>query len=272
MPYKKGEPILWEHLTWDEAEAICKKMKMAIICVGAIEQHGPHLPVNVDISINYEIGKRISAATGVPVLPPIFPGVSESHGFSGTIFVRPETLSMMMYDICRSLYEKNRIKKILVINGHMWNQAANLAIRDNMRCDYEDLQIRVLNWWDFDPEVYALVASDCPLGRSLHANIGETSCMLAISPELCDMKKAKLLKVDNPEYPHFWDYREEEMTKSGVMGSAATKATAELGEKILSMAAGKLIREVKKALKEKPRYKAPNKLARAPRGKESKRS
>jgi creatinine amidohydrolase/Fe(II)-dependent formamide hydrolase-like protein len=96
--------------------------------------------------------------------------------------------------------------------------------------------------------------------------------MLAISPELCDMKKAKLLKVDNPEYPHFWDYREEEMTKSGVMGSAATKATAELGEKILSMAAGKLIREVKKALKEKPRYKAPNKLARAPRGKESKRS
>ena len=60
MPYKKGEPILWEHLTWDEAEAICKKVGMAIICVGAIEQHGPHLPVNVDISINYEIINAIN--------------------------------------------------------------------------------------------------------------------------------------------------------------------------------------------------------------------
>lgn len=252
--YKKGEPILWEKLTWDEAEEICKEVGMVIIPVGSIEQHGPHLPMNVDSSINYEIAKRISRRTGIPVLPPIQPGVSQSHHFPGTLYLRPETLTRVLYDVCRSLYEKSGIRKILIINGHMWNQGAILAIRDNARCDFPDIQIRTLNWWDFDREVYRLVASDCPLGRSLHANIGETACMLAISPELVDMDKARRLKVDNPEFEHFWDYREEQMTQSGVMGAEATKATAELGEKILSLAVEKLVPQIQKALVETPRY------------------
>ena len=59
MPYKKGEPILWEHLTWVEAEAICKKVGMAIICVGAIEQRRAPL---VDGAAGLEVVRILAAA------------------------------------------------------------------------------------------------------------------------------------------------------------------------------------------------------------------
>mmetsp|Transcript_1182 Transcript_1182/g.878 ORF Transcript_1182/g.878 Transcript_1182/m.878 type:complete len:264 (-) Transcript_1182:392-1183(-) len=251
--YKKGEPILYEKLSWDEATLLGKDPGLILLAPGTLEQHGFHCSMDVDAAINYEICKRVSAKLGVPVFPKIMPGISQSHGFPGTVWVRPETFMAYLYDIIRSLVESG-YRQFLLLNGHMWNQSANLGVRDNARCDFPHIQIRVMNWWSFDNDVYRLVSQDCPLGRSLHGNIGETACMLAIDPENQDMEKAKRLKVDNPEYEHFWDYREEQMTTSGVMGASASEATAELGEEIIALATEKLIAMLKPAMKEKPRY------------------
>ena len=251
--FRRGYPILYEKLSWDEAGMFGKDPGLILLAPGSLEQHGPHCSMDVDASINYEICKRISAELEVPVFPKIMPGISQSHAFPGTVWVRPETFLSYVYDILRSLTETG-FRKFFLLNGHMWNQGSLLGVRDNMRCDYPEIQIRVMNWWDFDPEVYRLVSQDCPLGRSLHGNIGETACMLAIDPENQDMEKAKRLKVDNPEYEHFWDYREEQMTTSGVMGAAATEATAKLGEEIISLAVRKLLTMLRQGLDEKPRY------------------
>ncbi|HEY6535475.1 MAG TPA: creatininase family protein [Candidatus Nitrosocosmicus sp.] len=74
----EGKPILWDELSWKDVEEITKNIKMVIFPIGACEQHGPHLPLGVDTIDCYEIAKRVSAKTGVPVIPPIIYGVSQS--------------------------------------------------------------------------------------------------------------------------------------------------------------------------------------------------
>ncbi len=68
--WKKGNPVLWEEFTWEEVEEYVEHCNMVIIPVGAIEQHGPHLPLVTDTAQAMEISKRVSANTGVPLIPP----------------------------------------------------------------------------------------------------------------------------------------------------------------------------------------------------------
>jgi creatinine amidohydrolase len=75
----KGNPVLWEELSWKDIENLTKTMNIVIVPVGACEQHGPHLPLGVDTIDCYEIAKRVSGMAGEPVVPPIMYGCSQSH-------------------------------------------------------------------------------------------------------------------------------------------------------------------------------------------------
>ena len=129
MPYKKGEPILWEHLTWDEAEAICKKMGMAIICVGAIEQHGPHLPLDTDTRIATAVSDVLAARLQAcedfswMVAPAVAYGASGEHeGFSGTISIGTPALAELLVEFARSACRW--AARLVFLNGHGGNVAA----------------------------------------------------------------------------------------------------------------------------------------------------
>jgi creatinine amidohydrolase len=99
MP-EKGKPKLWEELSWKDRENLIKTMDMVIVPVGACEQHGPDLPLAVDTIDCYEVAKRVSGRTGVPVVPPLMYGCSQSHGkFSGTLYIRPETMTRMICEL-----------------------------------------------------------------------------------------------------------------------------------------------------------------------------
>lgn len=244
----KGKPILWDELSWKDVEEITKNIKMVILPIGACEQHGPHLPLGVDTIDCYEIAKRVSAKTGVPVIPPIIYGVSQSHGkFPGTISIRPETMIKMICEICEWLYNNSGIRKILLLNGHMWNWGPIYSARENIHYDFPDLQIRVLDWWATTTDIMNKSMKDCPVFPSyVHANIGETSCMLALRPDLVDMTKA----VDAKDYKTFFEYRMDQYSKTGVVGRETTKATAKFGEDVLAMVVDNLVPMIKDALKE----------------------
>ena len=247
----KGNPILWEELTWKDIDRLTKTMKMAIIPTAACEQHGPHLPLAVDTIDCYEVGKRVSAKTGVPVVPPLTYGCSQSHGnFPGTLSLRPDTMMKVISEIAEWLY-KSRIRKILILNGHMWNWGPIYSARENLRYDFPELQVRVLNWWEITPATMSKLVEDCPVFPSyIHANISETSCVLAARPDLVDMQKV----VDEYDYETFFEYRMDQYSKSGVVGRGATKATAELGEKLFTMVVDALVPLIKNALtEEKPK-------------------
>jgi len=172
---------------------------MVIVPIGACEQHGPHLPLAVDTIDCYEVAKRVSARTGVPVIPPVTYGCSQSHGdFPGTLSIRPETMMRMICDIVEWLY-RGGIGKILLLNGHMWNWGPIYSARENIHYDFPDIQVRVLDWWAAKPDIMTQSVKDCPVLLSyVHANIGKTSCMLAVRPDLVNMADA----VDEKDYEH----------------------------------------------------------------------
>lgn len=243
----KGRPVLWEELSWKDVDKLTKTMKMVIIPTAACEQHGPHLPLAVDTIDCYEVAKRVSARTGVPVVPPLIYGCSQSHGdFPGTLSIRPDTMMRMICEIAEWLY-RSRIRKILILNGHMWNWGPIYSARENLRYDLPEMQVRVLNWWETTPQTMAKLVEDCPVFPSyIHANIAETACVLAARPDLVDMKQA----VDEDDYTTFFEYRMDDYSKTGVVGRGATKATGQLGEKIFSMVVDALVPMVTKALAE----------------------
>jgi len=247
----EGKPILWEEMSWKDVDKLTQTMRMAIIPTDACEQHGPHLPLAVDTIDCYEVAKRVSAKTGVPVVPPLMYGCSQSHGdFPGTLSIRPETMIRMICEIAEWLY-KSRIRKILILNGHMWNWGPIYSARENLRYDFPDLQLRVLNWWETTNQTMSKLVEDCPVFPSyIHANIAETACVLAARPDLVDMKQA----VDEDDYETFFEYRMDQYSKSGVVGRDATKATPELGEKLFGTVVGELASMIQKALhEEKPK-------------------
>jgi creatinine amidohydrolase len=244
---EKGKPVLWEELSWKDIENLTKAMKMVIVPIGACEQHGPHLPLAVDTIDCYEIAKRVSSKTGVPVIPPLMYGCSQSHGnFPGTLSIRPETMTRMICEIAEWLYNSN-VRKILLLNGHMWNWGPLYSARENIHYDYPDLQVRVLDWWATTPGIMARSLKDCPaLPSYVHANIGETSCMLAARPDLVNMEEA----VNEEDYSTFFEYRMDQYTKSGIVARETTKATAEFGEKIFAMVVDNLSNMIEAALRE----------------------
>ena len=254
---KNGKSILWEELTWKDVKKLTKNMKMAIIPTAACEQHGPHLPLAVDTIDCYEVAKRVSAKTGVPVVPPLVYGCSQSHGnFPGTLSLRPETMMKVICEIAEWLY-KSEIRKILILNGHMWNWGPIYSARENLRYDYPDLQVRVLNWWETTSKTMDKLVEDCPVFPSyIHANISETACVLAARPDLVNMEEA----VNEDDYETFFEYRMDEYSKSGVVGRGATKATAELGEKLFGVVVDALVPMVKNALEEEKPLKNDNNI------------
>lgn len=255
----KGKPILWEELTWKDVDELTRTMKMAIIPTAACEQHGPHLPLSVDTIDCYEVAKRVSERTGVPVVPPLTYGCSQSHGdFPGTLSIRPETMTRMICEIAEWLH-RSRIRKVLILNGHMWNWGPIYSARENLRYDFPDLQVRVLNWWETTPNTMAKLVEDCPVSPSyIHANIAETACVLAVRPDLVNMKEA----IDEEDYDTFFEYRMDHYSKTGVVGRGATKATPKLGEELFQMVVDELVPMVEKALAEKkPRSRNSNDIA-----------
>jgi creatinine amidohydrolase len=204
------------------AESISQTMDMVNVPTLACEQYGPHLPLAVDTIDCYEVAKRVSAKTEVPVVPPLMYGCSQNHGkFPGTLSIRHETMTRKICEIAGWLYQSN-IQKILLLNGHMWNWGSLYSDRENIHYDYPHLQERVLDWWAAAPGILALSKKDCRTFPSyIHANIGETSCMLAARPDLVNMKEAS--NQDN--YSTFFEYRMDQYSKSGVVRRETTQAT-----------------------------------------------
>ena len=138
MPFDVNNSFLWEEMKWPEIEAKLKVTDTAILPCGAIEQHGPHLPVDVDLYDAVYMAREIAARCKLPkpfVLPPLPYGVSYHHSaFKGTLSVTNNALSALVYDIGMSLAH-NGIRKIILLNGHGDNKptltyAAQMINRD----------------------------------------------------------------------------------------------------------------------------------------------
>ena len=207
-------------------QSIKKKKQIAVIPIGSIEQHGPHLPISTDSDIVTEVARRLSENKKYLLLPTITLGVSFEHAPFFNLSVRESTLRSILMDLCTSLSENN-IKTIFIINGHHGNQKAMNGIDVKLKkISKNKLKVFPLSYWHF-------------MNREFdHAGFVETSLMMAISKNLkiklakkglitdnmTEQEIKKIGKLANKSFP--------KATKNGIWGDP-TKATKKDGQEIL---------------------------------------
>lgn len=206
---------------------IKNEKQIAIIPVGSIEQHGPHLPISTDTDIVTEVAKRVAEKNKFLLLPTISYGVSYEHAPFFNLSIKESTLKSILTDLCQSLLD-NGIRTVFIINGHHGNlkPIKNLDVKLK-KISKNKLNVFPLSYWHFMKREFD------------HAGFVETSLMLVISKNVKmnlaekglitdKMNKgeiARLGKLASKSFP--------KVTKNGIWGDP-TKATKNEGKKILA--------------------------------------
>jgi len=234
---KSGDISFLGHLTWPEAQKRFRKVDVALLPVGSIEQHGPHLPLDTDAFDARYLAHEVAKACKDPkpiVLPLIPYGVSYHHeDFSGTVSVNPESLTHLVYDIGMSL-ARHGITKLVIVNGHGGNSpalhfAAQMINRD------AHIFTCVDTGETSDPDIDAMAETP----NDVHAGEIETSTTLAVRPELVRLDAVKkFVPRFSSRYLDFtskrsvgWYAHTARLSPTGVLGDP-TKATAEKGRRM----------------------------------------
>ena len=217
---------------------------VALLIFGACENHGDHMPFGSDFIMPYELAKRVaSKSKNLLIFPPVPYGVSSHHkDFLMTISLEPETMVKVVYDILESLIA-NKISRILIINGHDGNIAPiELASRSAKEKNPAVVISCLESWWslvgELAPQLFEVWKG---LG---HGGEAETSAMLAVRPDLVEMKLAPDELVPNlPDHVRiYWQF--SELTNTGASG-APRKSSAEKGQKLLAMLENILLEFIK---------------------------
>jgi creatinine amidohydrolase len=235
----------YNRLTWPEMNEAIAAQKLVILPTGSTEQHGRHLPLDVDQflceSVCLEVGRR--AADRVLVLPPISYGLNLHHiDFPGTIHIEPETFIAFCLNITKSV-AYHGFEKILLVNGHGSNgPLVDLVARKTVLATKS--LCSACNYFVFLREAFEKVRESDVVA---HADELETSLYLHLAPERVRMDLAvkdddrmgRFLSSDSTGPVRFNDFWGR-WTKTGVHGDA-TKATAEKGRLIFEAAVSGLV-------------------------------
>jgi creatinine amidohydrolase len=231
------------YLTWTEIQAMPDKANVVIIQpVGAIEQHGAHLPLIVDAAIGAGVlGKALEKLDlHIPAyaLPMLYYGKSNEHwNFPGTITLSAQTLLAILIEIADSIYRAG-FRKLVLMNSHGGQpQVIEIAARD-IHIKYPDLIVFPLFAWRV-PNITNELLTEKEQQFGIHAGDAETSLMLSILPSQVKMEKAVAEYPDLPtdtllsmegNLPFAWVTKD--LSKTGVFGDP-TVATTEKGSRIL---------------------------------------
>ncbi|MEM9218412.1 MAG: creatininase family protein [Cyanobacteria bacterium P01_F01_bin.150] len=237
------------YLTWTDIEAMPDKENVVILQpIGAIEQHGPHLPLVVDAAIaTAVVGKALEQLPEeIPAyaLPTQCYGKSNEHSdFPGTITLSSTTLIATLMELGKSLYRAG-FRKLVFVNGHGGQpQILEIVARD-LHEKYENFCVFPILAWSV-PNCAAEFLSPKELELGIHAGDAETSVLLSILPDHVQMDRAlqeypnglpgeqadnkSILTMEGPR-PFAWMTRD--LSQSGVIGDP-TVATKEKGDRLL---------------------------------------
>lgn len=173
----------WADLTAPEFQALDRKGAVAILPIGAIEQHGPHLAMGVDRDLTLAVLDRalplVAPGLTVLTLPVQAIGKSTEHeAWPGTLSLSAETLGRVLHDIAASVARAG-VGRLMIVNGHGGNRALlEMTCRD-LRARLGLITAHVA--WDDLADAAAVVGAE-EAANGLHAGDVETSAMLAAHP------------------------------------------------------------------------------------------
>jgi creatinine amidohydrolase len=174
-------------LTWPEVEALRGKSVIGLIPLGAMEQHGPHLPLATDSLIAEHLARLVAARLGRQVLiAPVLPGGISGHHlyFSGTVNL-PATVVEGFIAAYIEAFERIRIRDVAIFSSH----GGNFDLLAKIEATYEQSDVNVFAYSDLPQYLETMFAGARragfdPTETDVHAGGIETSQALAAFPEL----------------------------------------------------------------------------------------
>lgn len=218
-------------LTWEQTfrEIEAAQPEIALLPIGAVEQHSYHLPVGTDFLLAREIGRRVAERLGAWLLPTLPYSNSHEHGeFHGTLWLRPATLAAVVEDLVLSLRHQG-VRRIVLINGHGGNWILKPTVRE-INLNYRDIKVIFSSAGE--------LTAGTGTQEELHAGASETSLMLAIAPDLVKNERADYVPSEGREFIDYAGMRK--VTPTGVWGRA-TRASREEGERLLAGAVERIV-------------------------------
>lgn len=240
----------WQDLPWTAFPTLPRDT-VAVLPVAAVEQHGPHLPVSVDRTINEGVLAATLAllpdALPVLVLPVQAIGLSVEHiRFPGTLTASAETLIALWTEIGQSVARAG-VRKLVVLNSHGGQpQVVDIVCR---RLRITSQMFAVACMWSRLGKPDGLMSA-VEARHGIHGGFVETSLMLRLAPEQVDMAKAQHFRsqwiarenefsVLMPEGAVGFGWETQDLHPAGALGDASI-ATAEAGAQFLDHAAARL--------------------------------
>lgn len=252
MAASRTQKYRYEEFTWPEIREAVAQTRVAVLPVGTIEQHGPHLPLVTDVLTASEMSRLAveRIATEAVLLPPVHYSFNEHHlDFPGTIAIQGDTIVNYVTGIGLSLAHHG-FRKILLVNGHGSNvpfldiAARNITNRSESIC-------AMVPWWSLIPRplLQELRESEFPGGMA-HGCELETSVLLHLREDLVQTDKAEKDISFQPTEFFYWDLQApspvffqewfSRYSRTGTVGDP-TRASAEKGRRFVEAVVDRLI-------------------------------
>jgi creatinine amidohydrolase len=244
-----NDELRLELLTFEEVSAALKcGFDAVVVPCGAVEQHGPHLPLCMDADHAEALAALVAQRLGrTLVAPTIRVGCSSHHlAFAGTISFRAETFEAICQDYCTSL-ARHGFSRIILFSGHIGNFPVLREILPRLRnCVAQSIRIDAFvdseGWLDRWRKAVEISGGD-PAAVGGHADIAETSLMMKLRPDS--------VRVDRFEPGHLgllsqealevmWKNGISSVSKNGIVGDPRG-STVEIGESCLEAIADLLV-------------------------------
>jgi creatinine amidohydrolase len=231
----------WAEMTWRDFLSPTIEAAIAVLPIAAVEQHGPHLPLGVDLLLMQgylaRVVERLPDDLPVLFLPIQAVGASAEHeNFPGTLSLSAASLIAVLGEIGASVARAG-VRKLVLLNSHGGNVPVLDVVAQDLRVKHGLLAVKA-TWhrFGYPDELF----SDDELKHGIHAGDVETSLMLSFRPDLVrDEERQDFISASaaiegdftwlRTGRPTGFGWMSQDLSASGAMGNAAA-ATAEKGE------------------------------------------
>jgi creatinine amidohydrolase len=237
----KGRIRALGELTAQEIPKALAKSSVLCLPLGAVEQHGPHLPLNTDLIIADNIVRLMAERLGdefdLWALPAIPVGLSREHAWTpGTLSLNVQSFAALLRDLVSDFARSLPSRNLVIVNGHGGNRGILDALIYEIQAEF-GFNVCVIH-----PLVLSGMEEQCAF-PDIHGGKIETSLMLVFAPELVHRDKIALLTTPpDPKqieksildlgvsWP--WSSGDHSLADQGVTGQAAA-ASAEFGQQVI---------------------------------------
>ncbi len=244
------QSIRIEDLAWPDVQArIASGYRTAIIMTASVEQHGPHLPTITDTAIGYAVGERVAQLLGDALLAPVIrPGCSDHHlSFPGSFSI-PAPIFIETVIACVRSLAPHGFTRFVLLSSHGGNFTALAEAGRRLREEFSAGGVRIdafagaqclheMMRVQNDTAMAAGLTQDVD---ALHADLTETSVMLARHPELVHPAPWVPGRMGHIDTDELFAQGLRAFSPNGIIGDPRG-ATAALGEAVVDAVARHMV-------------------------------